>query len=461
MKPILSVIIPAYNCETYIRECLDSVLIQKRDDVEIVTVDDGSDDGTLAILNEYKDKGLVKVVESPHQGASGARNDGIKNASGKYITFLDCDDKLQKGFLAKGIELAEGDDDLYIFGIERIYTDGASEFWTVPDERFENISDFADAYIRKRQMLIYSNCNKFYRRSILEENNILFDLDVIYGEDRLFNYDYLKCCGSIVTSSLIMLEYIMRSLDSMSSRHIPGYFEQIMKLHEAKMDVFLSSSEGTTAVERKDFVAYDLTREIELSIKRFDKHPEEEAENIPLINEYVFGKEMPYCAKDLDVVIVLGSRNCTYRVKRGFGVWNENKDIRMIVSGGNIHVDGELTEAEFMAAFLRRNEVPGNKVYVENRAQYTKQNLELSAGIIKEIEKREEREMRIGIVTAGFHLNRAKILASRVTYFSGRKITWIPAYGPNTAKDNWYKTPQSIAIVMDEMRKTVVLGDER
>ena len=172
MNPILSVIIPAYNCETYIRECLDSVLAQKRDDVEVVAVDDGSSDGTLAILNEYRYDVRVKVVEASHQGASGARNTGMENAKGKYITFLDCDDKIQQGFLKDGIELAEGDDDLYIFGIERVYAGGNSEYWTVPDERFESLSVFADAYIRKRQMLIYSNCNKFYRRSILEEHGI-------------------------------------------------------------------------------------------------------------------------------------------------------------------------------------------------------------------------------------------------------------------------------------------------
>ncbi|MCR5060561.1 MAG: glycosyltransferase [Saccharofermentans sp.] len=99
MKPVLSVIIPAYNCESYIRECLDSVLAQQRDDVEIVAVDDGSTDGTLAILNEYRFDKRIKVVEVPHKGASGARNTGMENAEGKYISFLDCDDKLQKGFL--------------------------------------------------------------------------------------------------------------------------------------------------------------------------------------------------------------------------------------------------------------------------------------------------------------------------------------------------------------------------
>ena len=150
MKPILSVIIPAYNCESYIRECLDSVLAQQRDDVEIVAVDDGSTDGTLAILNEYRFDKRIKVVEAPHKGASGARNTGIENAEGKYITFLDCDDKLQKGFLKEGIELAAGDDDLYIFGIERVYDSGNSEYWTVTDERYASLSDFADTYIRRR-----------------------------------------------------------------------------------------------------------------------------------------------------------------------------------------------------------------------------------------------------------------------------------------------------------------------
>ena len=458
MKPILSVIIPAYNCESYIRECLDSVLAQQRDDVEIVAVDDGSTDGTLAILNEYRFDKRIKVVEATHKGASGARNTGIENAEGKYITFLDCDDKLQKGFLKEGIELAEGDDDLYIFGIERVYDSGNSEYWTVTDERYASLSDFADTYIRKRQMLVYSNCNKFYRRSIIEENNIRFDPDIKFGEDRLLNYAYLKYCRSIVTSSAIMLEYIMRSSESMSGRHVPDYFAQVVELHNAKMDLFIGSSKGTTEAERKDFIAYDLTREIELAVKRFDSHPEEEAENLPLINEYVFGKVEPYDAKNIDVIIVLGSRNCSYRVKKGYTVWKENPEIKMILSGGNIHVDGELTEAEFMAEFLRRNNVPGSKIFVENRAQYTKQNLDLTSGIVRQIERREEKEQRVAVVTAGFHMNRVKLMARDMNFLNGRPVTWIQAYGPNTAKDNWYKSPSSISIVMDEMRKTIVLG---
>ena len=82
----------------------------------------------------------------------------------------------------------------------------------------------------------------------------------------------------------------------MSSRHIPGYFDNIMMLHRAKMDCFLSLSKGTTAEEKRSFKAYDVSREIELTIGRFMDHPEEIEENLPKINQYIFGG--PYTGLD-------------------------------------------------------------------------------------------------------------------------------------------------------------------
>ena len=89
----VSVIIPVYNAEKYLRECLDSVIGQTLQDIEIICVDDGSTDNSLLILQEYaaNDKRL-KIVEQANQGAAAARNAGIAVAQGEYLAFLDADD---------------------------------------------------------------------------------------------------------------------------------------------------------------------------------------------------------------------------------------------------------------------------------------------------------------------------------------------------------------------------------
>lgn len=279
-------IVPAYNCDRYLPECLDSILCQLPCDCELIVVDDGSEDGTKKLLASYEGRQPnMNILYEPHRGASGARNAGLEAANGEFVAFVDCDDCLQEGFLARSIPLIETGADLYIFGIERILLEGGSGTSIVEDMAYPDVSAFADDYIRKRNLLIYSNCNKFYRRSVIEKLALRFDEQIDFGEDRLFNYRFLEGCGAVSTSSLVMLEYMQRNLRSMSSRHIPGYFDLVMRLHRAKMDCFFKLSKGTTKEERKSFEDYDLNNEIKKTISRFKEHPEEEAENMPLIRK--------------------------------------------------------------------------------------------------------------------------------------------------------------------------------
>ncbi|MBQ3426432.1 MAG: glycosyltransferase family 2 protein [Clostridia bacterium] len=294
MNPVLSVIIPTYNCESFLDECLGSVLWQLPPDHELIIVDDGSTDRTVSQLTAYDGKSdNLTIVCCEHKGAAGARNTGLKMAKGEYLTFLDCDDCIRDGFFAESRKLLKMDADLYIFGIERVLMNGNSEFWTVKDKVYPDISAFADDYIRKRNLMIYSNCNKFYKRKIIEEFGICFDEDIEFGEDRLFNFRYIAGCDRIVTSSLVMLRYIQRCVGSMSAKHVPDFFERIIMLHKAKTECLLALSKGTSADERKDFVVCDLCREIENTIERFGINPQEIEENLHGINELVFGSSAP------------------------------------------------------------------------------------------------------------------------------------------------------------------------
>lgn len=286
MNPQLTVIVPAYNCADYLGECLDSVLCQLPDAAELVVVDDGSVDETAKALAAYEaTHANVKAIYREHRGASGARNAGLEVASGDYIAFIDCDDTMNPGFIDQTRELLEQDADLYIFGIERVPLNGDNKLWTVGDAVYPSASAFADAYIRTRNLMVYSNCNKLYRKSIIDKAGLRFDEEVEFGEDRLFNYAFIRECGRIVTSSIIMLSYLQRSENSMSSRHVEHYFERVMSLHEAKMDCFLGLSQETSEAEKADFRSFDLSCEIEGTKARYEAHPVERDENQPLIDE--------------------------------------------------------------------------------------------------------------------------------------------------------------------------------
>lgn len=99
----LSIIIPAYNVENYIKECIDSVLNQNLKDYEIIIVNDGSTDKTAEIIEVYKNIENIKVINQKNMGLSAARNEGLKNAIGKYILFLDSDDFIEKDAISECI----------------------------------------------------------------------------------------------------------------------------------------------------------------------------------------------------------------------------------------------------------------------------------------------------------------------------------------------------------------------
>lgn len=461
MEHLLTVIIPAYNCAGYIGECIESVLGQLQDGCELIVVDDGSTDGTQDILASYESSASnVEVLYRGHKGASAARNAGLEAASGAYVAFLDCDDTMKPGFLAESRRLLEEGADLYIFGIERVPLLGNSEFWTVADARYPSASAFADAYIRNRNLLVYSNCNKLYRRMVVEEAGLRFDEASDFGEDRLFNYDFIKRCGRIETSSIIMLAYLQRSVGSLSSRHVERFYDRVMELHEAKMDCFLGLSRESTEDEKADFRAYDLSREIETCVSRFSAHPEERDENLPSINARVFGGA-DGTAGHVDALIVMGSGNCDYKAERALEIGAGNPGMAYIVSGGNPHHDGVRTEAERMAAYLREHGVANGSIHIENHARHTKQNLSLSIAVVDGLRMQGLSMNRIGILTSGFHVPRTRLLAASTGGFHGKEVLYFAAYGPNTRRDDWYASPKGLSIVLEELRKTVKLECER
>lgn len=106
--PKVSVIIPVYNVEAYLRQCLDSVVNQTLKDIEIICVDDGSIDGSAAILEEYAAKDIrIKVLTQANSGAGAARNAGLAVAKGEWLSFLDADDEFAPAMLSEMVDAGE------------------------------------------------------------------------------------------------------------------------------------------------------------------------------------------------------------------------------------------------------------------------------------------------------------------------------------------------------------------
>ena len=270
----------------YLDETLGSVLSGGAEGVELILVDDGSDDGTAQKLRSMRE-GLpdhTKVLFCGHRGVSATRNAGLDAATGDLVAFMDCDDCLMDGFFEKSRMVTRQAADLYLFGFERVEIRDSAETgrcetvtpMTLQDRHYETVSDFADHYIRDRNLLIYSSCNKFYRRALLDAHAIRFREDMEFGEDRMFNFDYLRFCSSVLTSHLLMFRYMQRNPDSASNRQFPDYYNTIMKLHKAKTDCFTSLSKGTTPEEKEAFITYDLDTEMKRMKERDLKRQNEQ-----------------------------------------------------------------------------------------------------------------------------------------------------------------------------------------
>lgn len=186
--PKFSIIIPVYNVEAYLRDCLDSVLAQTCADWEAVCVNDGSTDRSLTILKEYaaRDK-RIRIVDQANGGLSAARNAGIRVAQGEYIFLLDSDDWIVPDALARLNKHIDGQD-LLCFSGQKYFE--ADKIYRDPDKlqpaTYSSGMDYYNANaLLSRDFPFVCTVLRLYRRAYLEENNLRFT-EGIYHEDNMF-----------------------------------------------------------------------------------------------------------------------------------------------------------------------------------------------------------------------------------------------------------------------------------
>ena len=180
----LSIIIPVYNEERFLKRCLDSV--ELKEGVEVIIVDDGSTDKSPEICDEYE--GLtrhgfdVKVIHKPNGGCCSARNVGIREAKGEYITFLDSDDLYSSGSVARMLQaIKDHPVEMIQFNDNRVHHSNLEKTYTLRE-------------LPKKWVLVWNKC---YKREFLIKNKILFPEGVIFEEDRAFNLKCFHYCDSI------------------------------------------------------------------------------------------------------------------------------------------------------------------------------------------------------------------------------------------------------------------------
>ncbi len=185
----LSIVIPVYNVEYYIAQCLESILNQSFKDLEIICVNDGSTDNSLSVLQDYKAKyGRIIIIDKKNEGSGIARNAGLSIAKGEYVYYVDGDDWIEDNALEKIIVKADKlNTDILIFGGLSYYEgkgkNGGYSADKLPKEYFNKV--FSSKDIKKDIFKFPSTAwTKLYRRDFLIKNNIKFQ-DIKAGQDQL------------------------------------------------------------------------------------------------------------------------------------------------------------------------------------------------------------------------------------------------------------------------------------
>lgn len=202
----VSVIVPVYNLSKYIGNTLDSILNQDFKDYEIIVIDDGSTDNSLEIINEKLSKTSIKnkIIHQENQGVSAARNCGISHSTGDYLVFIDGDDYITGNHLS---QLYNGGADFSL--IQLIKKDGNN--MSTP-HHFSKTEISCDDLIKMelKMEITLSFCQLMYKKSIIDENNIRFNTDAVYGEDTEFALKALSYGENVAVSNEATYYYIQR-----------------------------------------------------------------------------------------------------------------------------------------------------------------------------------------------------------------------------------------------------------
>lgn len=242
---MISVIVPIYNTERYLADCLDSIVRQTYKDLEIILIDDGSPDNVEAIYSDYaKDDSRIKVIKQVNQGLSGARNTGLKNATGKFIMFVDSDDwiEIDTCEVALGTLLANNAD-VVMWSYMREYPEKSKITYLFADEEItwkqnemrslhRRMVGPLDDELSEPQKIdaMVTAWGKLYKRSVIADYEFV-DTKIIGTEDALFNIQVFGNVDCAVYLPAPMSHYRKDNITSLSHQYKSKLVEQWRELY--------------------------------------------------------------------------------------------------------------------------------------------------------------------------------------------------------------------------------------
>lgn len=258
MEKLISVIVPIYNGEKYIEECLESIINQTYKNLQIILIDDGSKDKSGKICDEYakKDK-RIEVIHKENAGVSAARNTGLDNARGEWITFIDADDSVEKDFCKNLMQNETNDVDCIMCGYSRLINDKKIEIESIGfSNKFEDSRKYLICSLNPQTGVGFSHM-KIIRMSAI--GNIRFNDNLKVAEDALFNIQLSENIRKIIFVDEKLYNYRLNT-NSTVKKYDDKYTEKYLKaMEECGRYIRIKYSNDCEIIQNYyNFVAYHV-----------------------------------------------------------------------------------------------------------------------------------------------------------------------------------------------------------
>lgn len=241
MEPKVSIIIPVYNSEKYLEKCIDSILNQDYKNIELIIINDGSTDSSKEIIENYQKKynDTIIYIEQKNLGPAVARNNGIKNATGKYIFFIDNDDYIDKNYIATFVKEAESNNyDIIIGGYRRTNEKGK----ILEEVKYNNTK-----WCKYKSITPWA---RIYNREYVVKNKFEF-LKCNIGEDIYFNIQAVSISDNVKIIDYIGYNWFLNSQSISNTVHKKFYDLETYKLLES---LYNGLKERKILSEEKEYI---------------------------------------------------------------------------------------------------------------------------------------------------------------------------------------------------------------
>lgn len=303
--PKISVIVPVYNTEKYLHRCIDSILAQTFTDFEVLLIDDGSTDSSGTICDEYAAKdSRVRVFHKANGGVSSARNLGLDNAKGEWISFVDADDWVENNWLEILLEIISKDDDLKIVRFGYFCNEGDLEHKIVSEQ--DHILVEKEDFLEQNDVIGYYAMlwNSLFKYDIIGDK-VRFDTTLNWSEDFIFSYECYLLATKMYISSIPLYHYRILKGGLSNIKNPFMIRAAIQKNFELKLSL-ASCKELKNKINRN--YHYWISRSIKELYRnkynydiRYNYYNSMELKNtlfLSYIERVFFAKCIPFCVKD-------------------------------------------------------------------------------------------------------------------------------------------------------------------